>query len=94
MIPLVCHIHVHRRDGRCRRIWIPLILLWPFIIALFAVAELFVILACVVLLFIWPRDAVKLALALPAALYLLFQIAGMSLEFAGPGQRKVLVQLS
>lgn len=94
MIPLICSIHVRRRNGRRHRIWIPLILLWPFIIALFAVAELFVILASVILLFISPRDAVKLAMALPAALYVLFHAAGLSLEFAGSGQSKVLVQLS
>jgi hypothetical protein len=94
MIPLVCNISVHRRDGRRCRIWIPLILLWPFIIALFVVAELFVILACVVLLLIRPRHALELALALPAFLYLLLATAGTSLEFAGPGHRKVLVQLS
>jgi hypothetical protein len=69
-------------------------LLWPIIIVLFAVLEMLVILACTVLLFIWPRNAVKIALALPATLFLLCQAAGLSMEFAGPGQPDVLVELS
>jgi hypothetical protein len=46
------------------------------------------------LLFIRPRDAVKVALAPPAALYLLFQAGGSSVEFAEPGRYEVLVELS
>jgi hypothetical protein len=94
MIPLICTIRIERPGGRRFRIWIPLFLLWPLIIALFAVVELLVILACVVLLFIWPREAVKLALALPAAVYVLFQATGLQVEIAEPGQGEVLVQLS
>ena len=94
MIPLVCTIRVKRPGGRRFRIWIPLFLLWPFIIVLFVVVELLVILACAVLLFIWPREAVKIALALPAALYVLLQATGLQVEIAEPGQGDVLVELS
>ena len=94
MIPRTCTISIHRRDGRRHRIWIPLLLLWPFIFALFAVLEILVIVACTVLLFVRPRDTVKIACALPATLYLLSQAAGMSMEFAGRGHAGVLVQLS
>ena len=94
MIPRTCTISIHRRDGRRHRIWIPLLLLWPFIFALFAVLEILVIVACTVLLFVRPRDTVKIACALPATLYLLSQAAGTSVEFAGRGRAGVLVQLS
>jgi hypothetical protein len=61
---------------------------------LVAVLGVLVILACTVLLLIRPRAAVKITLALPATLCLMCQAAGLSMEFAGPGQREVLVELS
>jgi hypothetical protein len=94
MIPLVCKVRVRRRDGSRLRIWIPLFVLWPFILVLFVALELMVLMACVVLLFIWPRTAVTIALALPAALYLLFQLSGTSLELGRPGHSEVLVSMS
>jgi hypothetical protein len=93
MIPLTCKVRIHGEDGKRLRIWIPLFALWPFILVLFVVLELMVLMACVVLLFIWPRTAVSIALALPAALYLIFQLKGLKLEFAGPGQEEVLVSM-
>jgi hypothetical protein len=94
LIPLGCTVRIRRQDERLRRFWIPLFLLWPLIVVLFVVLEIPVILACTVLLFIWPRAAVKIALALPATLCLLCQAAGLSIEFTGPGQPEVLVKLS
>jgi hypothetical protein len=94
VIPLVCTIRVQRPDGRLRRFWIPLFLLWPFILVLFVAAEILVILACTVLLFIWPRDAVKIALALPALLYLLMQTGGFQVEIAETNHPRVVIELS
>jgi len=94
MIPLICTIRFNGRGARRNRVWIPLFLLWPFIIALFAVVELFVVLGCAVLLFIRTRAAFTIAAALPAALYVLLQASGLSMEITGPGQPEVQVELS
>jgi len=93
VIPMVCDLRIHRRDGRHHHLWIPLFLLWPFIVVLFTVAQLLVMIACVVLLLIWPRDVVRIALVLPSILYLLSQTTGLKMEIAGPGQSDVLVEL-
>jgi hypothetical protein len=94
MIPLVCTVRIDRRDGRRHRIWIPLFLLWPFIIVLIAIAEMFVMVGCAVLLFKRPREAVKIALALPTIVYLLFQAVGLRVDVAELGHQEVRVELS
>jgi predicted membrane protein len=94
MIPLDCHMCIRRTNGRLHRIWIPLLLVYPLVIAVLALVELLVLIACIVLLFVWPREAVKIALAIPACLYLLLQASGLRMEFAGPGQPDVLVEVS
>ena len=94
MIPVACTVCVCRRDGRLRRYRIPLSPLWPFIVALFSLLEMPVLFGCTALLFVRPRDTARIALALPATLYLLSQAAGLSVEFAGQGRSEVLVLLS
>jgi hypothetical protein len=94
MIPLFLKLRVIRTDGRRIRLWIPIFLLWPLVLVLFVIAELLVILACAVLLFIWPRDAVKIALALPALLYLLMKIGGFQIEIAEPDHPQILIEVT
>ena len=94
MIPLVCRVRVDRLDGRRHRIWIPLFLLWPLVIVSFAIAEMFVIAGCAALLFRQPREAAKIALALPTIVYLLFQAAGLRAGVATSCLREVVVELS
>jgi len=94
MIPLVGTVRLQRPGRRSFRIWIPVFLLWPFIIAAFLVLELLVIVAGAVLLFIWPRDALKIILMLPAVLYMLMQTAGLKVEIAEPGQTEFLIELT
>jgi hypothetical protein len=61
---------------------------------LFALLEIPALLVGVALAFVRPRGAVRIALALPAILYLLSRAAGLSIELAGPDRSEVLVLLS
>ena len=94
MIPLVAEVRTQHRNGRRRRFWFPLPLLWPPAIVLFAVAEALAVLSSVAMLPIRPRQALAIVLAPPSILYLLLQMSGLRLELARSNRLRLEVDVS
>lgn len=94
MIPLVAEVRMQRRDGRRRRLWLPLPLLWPPAIVVLAVAEALAVLGGAALLPFRPRRALAMVLAPPSIVYLLLQMSGLRMELARSNTLRVQVDVS
>jgi len=81
MLPLTINLRIKNPDGKGFRFWLPLFLIWPFVLILVLAFAPPVLLLSLIL---WPSGrGKKLLMAAPLTLYLFCHLRGIMVDISG-----------